>query len=361
VRILSLEKSKESELEDIGKTLTKFRSIREQNNIVITGKPWIDGIIWGRSSPLSLSKIRLNITYMPAPMIENILNELNKEYEIDIIKMSSELENVEGETLPVSDIGTETVYMYISSNDLIFRNLPRTRGERRISIENNVEFIEGYLQSIMHYRSKNELRIYPVQATREDILKILTFLQIEFIENPALLYIKNPISNTNPIIKRYLTFMEDEENFFKLEELSQDELKSIKESINFSENRLKKRKEILKKRKFIELSDDKLIKIIFDKSNRLKKSAFEELKYRNESRDSIAEAIRMEYFHDVVNLSIDRRIETEIIGILFDWKKLEILNDIHNKFIHSVNRDLAYKYVKILRRKLGRLDGWLNT
>ncbi|MCX9086452.1 MAG: hypothetical protein OIN90_02680 [Candidatus Methanoperedens sp.] len=358
---MSLETSKQSELEDLGKTLVKFRSIRDQNNIAITGKPWIDGIIWGRSSPLSLSKIRLNITYMPAPMIEKILNELNKEYEIDILKTSSEIENDKGEILPISDIGTETVYMYISSNDPIFRNLPRTRGERRISNENNIEFIEGYLQSIMHYRSKNELRIYPVQTTREDILKILIFLQIEFIENPSLLYIKNPMSNTNPIIKRYLTFIEDEENFFKLEELSQDELKSIKESIDFSENRLKKKKELLKKRKLIELSDDELLKIIFDKSNRLKRRALEEIKYRNNSRDNISEAIKTEYLHDVGYLSIERRFETEIIGILFDWNKLEILNDIHNKFIHSVNRDLAYKYVKILRRKLGRLDGWLNT
>lgn len=353
--------SKESELVDIGRTLTKFRSIREQNNITITGKPWIDGIIWGRSSPLSLSKIRLNITYMPAPMIEKILNELNNQYEIEIIKMSSEYEQENGEIIPLGETGLETIYMYISSNEPIFRNLPKTRGERKISIENHIDFIEGYLQSIMHYRSKNELRIYPVQTTREDIFKILTFLQIEFIENPALLYIKNPMSNTNPLIKRYLTFIEDEENYFKLEELSQDELESIKESIDFYENRLKKRREILKERKLIELSDDELIKIIFDKSNRLKRGALEEIKYRNNSQDYISEAIRTEYFHDIITLSIERRIETEIIGILFDWNKLEILNDIHDKFIHSVNRDLAYKYVKILRRKLRRIDGWSNT
>ncbi len=178
--------NKESELEDIGKTLIKFRSIREQNNITITGKPWIDGIIWGRSSPLSLSKIRLNITYMPAPMIEKILNELNNQYEIEIIKTSPEYEQENGEITPLVESGLETIYMYISSNEPIFRNLPRTRGERKISIENHIDFIEGYLQSIMHYRSKNELRIYPVQTTREDVSKILTFLQIEFIENSAL-------------------------------------------------------------------------------------------------------------------------------------------------------------------------------
>ena len=164
--------SKESELEDIGKTLTKFRSIREQNNITIIGKPWIDGIIWGRSSPLSLSKIRLNITYMPAPMIEKILNELNNQYEVDIIKMSSECEQENGEIIPLEDDGLETTYMYISSNEPIFRNLPKRRGERKISIENHIDFIEGYLESIMHYISKNEIRIYPVQTTREDILKI---------------------------------------------------------------------------------------------------------------------------------------------------------------------------------------------
>lgn len=357
--------SKESELEEIGKTLTKFRSIREQNNITITGKPWIDGIIWGRSSPLSLSKIRLNITYMPAPMIEKILNELNNQYEIEIIKSSSEYEQENGEIIPLGESGLETIYMYISSNEPIFRNLPKTRGERKISIENHIDFIEGYLESIMHCISKNEIRIYPVQATREDILKILTFLQIEYIENPAILYIKNPMSNLNPIIKRYFAFIEDEENYFKLEELSQDELESIKESIDFSENRLKKRKEILKKRKLIELSDDELIKIIFDKSNRLRRNALEEIRYRTNSQSYISEAIRTIYqnkFHNQVNnlMLIDRRIETEIIGILFDWNKLEILNDMHDKFIHSFNRDLAYKHVKILQKKLRRLDGWLN-
>jgi|GEM_PF-5401526 hypothetical protein len=48
---------------------------------------------------------------------------------------------------------------------------------------------------------------------------------------------------------------------------------------------------------------------------------------------------------------IEKRIETEIIGILFEWNKLDILNDLYNTFIRDVNRDLAYKYVRALRRK----------
>lgn len=357
--------NKESELEDIGKTLTKFRSIREQINITITGKPWIDGIIWGRSSPLSLSKIRLNITYMPAPMIEKILNELNKECEINIIKMSSEFEHDEEEIFPMSDVRAETVFMYISSKDPIFRNLPKKRGERRISIENNIEFIEGYLQSIMHSVSGSDLRIYPVQNTKEDIVKILTFLQIEFYENPTLFYIKNPMNSTNPIIKRYSAFLAEEENYLRSEEEMQDETDRIKESIYFTENRLKKREEILKKRKLLQLSDDELLNIIFDRSNRLKKSALEEIRCRKNSESYISEAIRTIYQKKFFNMQnnlmlIERRTETEIISILFDWNKLEILSDLHETFIHSVNRDLAYKYVKILRRKLKRLDGWLN-
>lgn len=362
---LSLEVSKESELEDIGKTLTKFRSIREQNNITITGKPWIDGIIWGRSSPLSLSKIRLNITYMPAPMIEKILNELNNQYEIEIIKMSSEFEYNEEEILP-GDIGAETVYMYISSNDPIFRNLPKTRGERKISIENNIEFIEGYLQSIMHSVSRSDLRIYHVQNTKENIVKILKFLQIEFYENPTLFFVKNPMNCTNPVIKRYSAFLDEEENYLRSEEELQDETDRIKESIYFTEHRSKKREEILKKRKLLQFSDDELLKIVFDRSNRLKRSAFEEIRFRKNSQIYISESIRTIYqkrfFNQKKNpISIERRTETEIIGLLFEWNKLEILNDLHDKFIHSVNRDLAYKYVKILRRKLKRLDGWSNT
>ncbi len=157
------------------------------------------------------------------------------------------------------------------------------------------------------------------------------------------------MGNTNPIIKRYLTFIEDEEDYFKLEELSQDELENIKESIDFSENRLKKRKEILKKRKLIKLSDDDLLKIIFDKSNRLKKAALEEIRCRKNSQNYIAEAIRTIYQKKFFNLQnnyllIERRTETEIISLLFEWNKLEILNDLHDTFIHSVNRG---HYLKI--------------
>lgn len=358
--------SKESELEDIGKTLTKFRSIREQNNVTITGKPWIDGIIWGRSSPLSLSKIRLNITYMPAPMLEKLLNELNNQYEFEIIKVSSEIEPDDEEILPINDIRAETVYLYISSNDPIFRNLPKTRGERRISIENNIEFLEGYLQSLMHSVSGSDLRIYPVQTTKEDVVNILTFLKIEFNENPTLYYIKNPKNNTNPVIKKYLAFLEEEENYLRSEEELQDETERLKESIYFTENKLKKREEISKKRKLLPFSDDELLKIIFDKSNRSRRTAIEEIKYRKNSQSYISEAIRTIYqkrfFNQINNHKlIEKRIEAEIISLFFEWNKLEILNELHDKFIHSVNRELAYKKVKILRRKLGRLDGWSNT
>ena len=162
----------------------------KQNNIVITGKPWIDGIIWGRGSPLSLSKIRLNITYMPAPMIEKVLDELNNQYEVKIVKMLPELDDNEEEILPINDIGTESVFMYVSSNEPIFRNLPKRRGERKISVDNDIEFIEGYLQSIMCSMGKNDLRIHPVKTAKKDISKILTFLQIEFCENSALFYVK---------------------------------------------------------------------------------------------------------------------------------------------------------------------------
>lgn len=183
----------------------------KQNNIVITGKPWIDGIIWGRGSPLSLSKIRLNITYMPAPMIEKVLDELNNQYEVKIVKMLPELDDNEEEILPINDIGTESVFMYVSSNEPIFRNLPKRRGERKISVDNDIEFIEGYLQSIMCSMGKNDLRIHPVKTVKKDISKILTFLQIEFCENTALFYVKNATTCQNPILKRYVSYL-DEEN-----------------------------------------------------------------------------------------------------------------------------------------------------
>lgn len=183
----------------------------KQNNIVITGKPWIDGIIWGRGSPLSLSKIRLNITYMPAPMIEKVLDELNNQYEVKIVKMLPELDDNEEEILPINDIGTESVFMYVSSNEPIFRNLPKRRGERKISVDNDIEFIEGYLQSIMCSMGKNDLRIHPVKTVKKDISKILTFLQIEFCENSALFYVKNATTCQNPILKRYVSYL-DEEN-----------------------------------------------------------------------------------------------------------------------------------------------------
>jgi hypothetical protein len=183
----------------------------KQNNVVITGKSWIDGIIWGRGSPLSLSKIRLNITYMPAPMIEKVLDELNNQYEVKIVKMLPELDDNEEEILPINDIGTESVFMYVSSNEPIFRNLPKRRGERKISVDNDIEFIEGYLQSIMCSMGKNDLRIHPVKTVKKDISKILTFLQIEFCENTALFYVKNATTCQNPILKRYVSYL-DEEN-----------------------------------------------------------------------------------------------------------------------------------------------------
>jgi hypothetical protein len=183
----------------------------KQNNVVITGKSWIDEIIWGRGSPLSLSKIRLNITYMPAPMIEKVLDELNNQYEVKIVKMLPELDDNEEEILPINDIGTESVFMYVSSNEPIFRNLPKRRGERKISVDNDIEFIEGYLQSIMCSMGKNDLRIHPVKTVKKDISKILTFLQIEFCENTALFYVKNATTCQNPILKRYVSYL-DEEN-----------------------------------------------------------------------------------------------------------------------------------------------------
>lgn len=183
----------------------------KQNNVVITRKSWIDEIIWGRGSPLSLSKIRLNITYMPAPMIEKVLDELNNQYEVKIVKMLPELDDNEEEILPINDIGTESVFMYVSSNEPIFRNLPKRRGERKISVDNDIEFIEGYLQSIMCSMGKNDLRIHPVKTAKKDISKILTFLQIEFCENSALFYVKNATTRSNPILKRYVSYL-DEEN-----------------------------------------------------------------------------------------------------------------------------------------------------
>lgn len=343
----------ESELEDIGKTLVKFRSIREQNNINMTGKPWLDGIIWGRGLPLSLSKIRLNITYLPAPMMEKILNELDNQYEFKIVNLPSAHNTEIDDIVPADRISAETVFLEISSKDPIFRNLPRTRKERKVSIENDVKFLEGYLQSIMHSLSKNDLRIYPVQTTKDDIVKVLEFLQIDFNENPTLYYIKDPMNNDNPVIMKYLAFIEEESNYLKSEEMFQDQTERIKESIFFTEKRLKKKQKILNKRKLQERSNDELLKIIFDKSNRSKRTALDELKYRNEFHVHISEAIRTIYQENISHkktFSIHRRIETEIIGVLFEWKELEILNDLQDKFLHNVNKDLAYKYVKLLRK-----------
>jgi hypothetical protein len=328
----------------------------KQNNIVITGKPWIDGIIWGRGSPLSLSKIRLNITYMPAPMIEKVLDELNNQYEVKIVKMLPELDDNEEEILPINDIGTESVFMYVSSNEPIFRNLPKRRGERKISVDNDIEFIEGYLQSIMCSMGKNDLRIHPVKTAKKDISKILTFLQIEFCENSALFYVKNATTRSNPILKRYVSYLDEENRYFRSEEEILDEDVRIKESICFSKNRLRRRNRILKKRKLAQLSDDELINMIFDKSNKVKKRALEEIRYRKNSESYISEGIQEIYQKKFPNMQdnhmlIEKRIEAEIIGILFEWDKLEILYDLYRSFIYKSNRDLAYKYVKTLRRK----------
>lgn len=206
-----------SELNKIGKTLTKFRSIRGQTNISLIGNPWIDGIIWARGIPLSLSKLRINITYMPGPMVERILDGLGNKYDINI---SSEHEREDG---------TNTIYMNISSESPIFRNIPKIKSNRKVSLENNSDFIEGYLQAIMHsYDGRKDLRIYPVKNTWDDIIDILTTQKIEYVESSLLIYIKDPRNCTNPIITRYRSFFEKEDEY--LNEI--DEIWSLSYSTN---------------------------------------------------------------------------------------------------------------------------------
>lgn len=333
----------------------------EQKNVIMTGKPWIDGIIWGRGSPLSLSRLRLNITYMPAPMVEKILDELDNKYEVEIIKMSSELDGNDDEILPVNNIRVETVYIYISSKEKIFRNLPKRRRERKISVDNDIEFIEGYLQSLMCSMSNNALRIHPTKTVKEDIAKVLTFLRIEFGESAVLLYIKNPTTCSNPILKRYVSYLDKEKSHFDSVEDMQDDTIGIKESICCSDKKLKRKDEVFKKRKLAQISDDELITIVFDTSSRLKRKALEEIRYRKNSESYISEAIKTIYQKKFSNVKdnhilIERRTETEIIGILFEWNKLEILGDLCNKFIHKANRDLAYKYVNTIRKKLNIME-----
>lgn len=327
----------------------------EQKNIVMTGKPWIDGIIWGRGTPLSLSRLRLNITYMPAPMVEKILDELDDQYKVQIIKRSSELDDNDDDILPLNNIRVETVYIYISSNEKIFRNLPNKRRDRKISVDNDIEFIEGYLQSIMCSMNDNNIRIHPAKTVKEDIAKVLTFLGIEFGETSILFYVKNPMTCSNPILKRYVSYLDKENSHFDSGEDIQDDAVNIKESICCSDKN--RRDEIFKKRQLSQLSDDELVTIVFDKSSRLKWKALEEITFRKNSKSNISEAVQTIYQKKFSNaqdnhMLIDKKTETEIIGILFEWNKLEVLKVLCNKFIHKANRDLAYKYINTIRKRL---------
>ena len=66
-----------TQLVEIGNTKMAKDTKEDQNNIIMTGKHWIDGVIWGRVSPLSLSRVCINITYIPASMIEKILIDIS--------------------------------------------------------------------------------------------------------------------------------------------------------------------------------------------------------------------------------------------------------------------------------------------
>jgi len=315
----------------------------EDRPVTFTGDRWLDGVIWARALHINNRTAGMHLTTLPAPFIEAVMDACEKTgVDCDF----QEIKEHEDGVIPIR--------LILHARDPIFRKLTNVKGDRWLSPSFDLEFLKGYLQAIMCFANSG-LSMRPSPKLMNDLKAVLDALGIPYsvAGNPvfAAIHIKSSKHiDANGIIPGFMAFARLEDEKIKFMEASMDPDERSSEVEIETVAMLYNRDARQNARPLKDLTNEQLMNIISDtgpRSRTKRRVAVRELGHRD------AKGLAADFANLVIARTVRRRLEEDILLMLFKWGcKEELVRILHGK-ISPGTEFLVRHYLFSMERAAG--------